>query len=232
MLVIPQCQGYKRWCPQLQQASIEFFGHKIVPVRVRRGKTYITYQTRSSGNGHTILTHCPLLLIGGVSQAKQGKPDCLQRVLGESLAQQEPPEMSHIVWFISLACRWADKHHHWLIEQLGLGRKEGSGSWLRIPQYLYTQAMWEVPFLPGLGIHMYPGPLMHCLPYHSCPLGALASWSASSFPLSPHAQPRPVQCQSGYHTAPTTGDHLPCCGVCNPVPYGWNGLKTVVLSQH
>lgn len=34
MLVIPQCQGHKGRCPQLQQPSIEFFGHKIVPVMV------------------------------------------------------------------------------------------------------------------------------------------------------------------------------------------------------
>ena len=114
MLVISQCQGYKGRRSQLQQPSIELFGNKIVPVRVRRGKTYQSRRTETA-----ILMHS-LLLVGRVSQPKQGKPDCLQGVLGESLAQQEPPEVSHVVWLVSLACRRADKHHRWLIEQLGL----------------------------------------------------------------------------------------------------------------
>ena len=76
-----------------------------------------------------------LLLVGGVSQPKQGKPDCLQGVLGESLAQQEPPEVSHVVWLISLTCRRAEKHYHWLIEQLGLEGRVRDGKCAMALQY-------------------------------------------------------------------------------------------------
>ena len=76
-----------------------------------------------------------LLLVGGVSQPKQGKPDCLQGVLGKSLAQQEPPEVSHVVWLVSLACRRADKHYHWLIEQLGLEGRARDGKCAMALQY-------------------------------------------------------------------------------------------------
>ena len=66
-------------------------------------------------------------MVRGISKTKYGEPDCPQRVPGESLAQQELPEVAHVVRLIPLARCGTYKHHHWLMEQLRLCVCSGKG---------------------------------------------------------------------------------------------------------
>ena len=90
--------------------------------------------------------------------------------------------------------------------------------------------MWEVPFLPGLG---YPHASASCIAY---PIIAV-HWEHSHpevppLSLSPHSLSH-VLCSASLATIQHQQPPIIChAGVCKPVPYGWNGLKTVVLSQH
>lgn len=57
------------------------------------------------------------LVITGVAQAEYGILETAQRVQRQTLAQQKPPERTHVVRFIALALRRANEHNETFVDQ-------------------------------------------------------------------------------------------------------------------